>query len=73
MSSASDVTAVVDNRVLLRAGDACVAVDEDGLMTPGRATEVDETGALVAPDDGGPPVRAAWGDIYLVPTGPRMA
>jgi hypothetical protein len=48
-------------------------VDEDGLMTPGRATEVDETGALVAPDDGGPPVRAAWGDIYVVPTGPRMA
>jgi hypothetical protein len=59
--------------VTLAAGDACIAVDEDGLMTPGRATEVDETGALVAPDDGGPPVRADWGDIYVVPTGPRVA
>ena len=54
-------------------GDACVAVDDDGQMTPAHVVAVDEAGALAAPDDGSPQFRAAWGDIYLVPTGPRMA
>lgn len=60
----------VEGRVLLGVGDACVAV-QDAEMIECRAKSVDEIGAIVAPDDGREPFRVRWGDVYLVPNGPR--